>query len=1299
MRQRTEGQRGAVIVALFLQVLSAAVATAADTPFTPRLIPQMAHSEGISSAIVSEDARVLATTAPDKAGILIWQASTGRLLRALRQEGPTTLISMSLDGHILASVSEVRLSSSDYAYRVSTWDVAHGVLIHEDQSHSTVLSIAVSPDGRWVARARLHQNPESSKPGERREVVQVEVWDAVQRAWACRLKSRLSDDQWSREVMASHFVHFSRDGQFLIAADFPPFFGGSAAVTRWAVRGWKREAAWSVKLPAQALAPSPSFAEDGRLLVASWTSSNTSGIIPSDVPIEKGIVVWDVATGAVVYRLSGDWCGWDDPLVLSADGRFLATSGCYTLSERAAVWDLQTRKKLCTLDAQHSMSLTADGRWLVTAPGGKSVALWDTATGRRAREFGGVALSATAAVDDQGRWLAISNADRIDLWDTRTGAPVRALRLPQEKRQTFVTVENFRDPVFPQGAIPAERTRRILPFVNDARDLARDWIHMLAFVPNGGGLVATYDRSNTAVWDLATMRPGTMLPSARWVSVSPDGRLLALAANDAHPSFDHLRAARVTVWEPERAAIKATFKREGDLTGVSFASNDSLLITSEVRELWGRGDVPEVWSGGDVDFWRTVSRQGSRVWLEGFQKDLLWKTPADGVHGFQKDLLWKSPVDGVHRVGGVAWTRILRVHGDDGVAWTRTLHAGTQSGGASAASRHGRRMAVALADVIVVLDDSGNSTAQLPCKECGRLSSLAISNDGSRLAAAGSDGRVWLWRADSTLAPKPMYAHENEVRSIAFSHDGRFLWTSSDDGTVKLGDVENQQELATLASLKDSGDWLVTTPDGLFDGTVAGWQKLIWRFSDSLFDTLPVEAFFNEYYYPGLLGDLLSGRRPQSRVASQNVERRQPEVALRITQPSSADAGAAAREETEVEISIDIKQQGDEGAKDLRLFRNGLLVQAWRGSLLASASSNTFKATARLMAGDNVFTAYCFNRDNVKSSDAKLSVRGSDSLQRRGTLWIVTVGINEYSNRDYNLRYASADAVAFDVELRARQATLGRFEAIEYASLLDGDATKANILLALRRLGGVDGGALPPGAPAALRRIGSSRPEDVVFVYFAGHGTAQGPRYYLLPHDIGYSGPRTALGAADLATILEHSISDEELEQVFEGIDAGSMTLIIDACNSGQALDAEEKRRGPMNSRGLAQLAYEKGINILTASQGYQAALEAGQLGHGYLTYALVQEGLKTTNADRSPRDGNVDLREWLDYATQRVPEMQMAMIQTARKEGRELTFAENEVAIGPTATRGVQRPRVFYRREPETEPLVIARTARATDQ
>jgi uncharacterized caspase-like protein len=176
---------------------------------------------------------------------------------------------------------------------------------------------------------------------------------------------------------------------------------------------------------------------------------------------------------------------------------------------------------------------------------------------------------------------------------------------------------------------------------------------------------------------------------------------------------------------------------------------------------------------------------------------------------------------------------------------------------------------------------------------------------------------------------------------------------------------------------------------------------------------------------------------------------------------------------------------------------------------------------------------------------------------------------------------------------------------------------------------------------------------------------------------------------AGLTTLLAHSISDLELEQAFEHIDASGLLLVIDACNSGQALESEEKRRGPMNSKGLAQLAYEKGIYVLTAAQGYQAALEAVELGHGFLTYALVEDGLNKGAAD-SDKDQTILIREWLDYAVDRVPEMQSAALAGSR--GLKIVFAPGDEKIADPMKRNVQRPRVFYRRESEPQPLVVER-------
>jgi uncharacterized caspase-like protein len=494
---------------------------------------------------------------------------------------------------------------------------------------------------------------------------------------------------------------------------------------------------------------------------------------------------------------------------------------------------------------------------------------------------------------------------------------------------------------------------------------------------------------------------------------------------------------------------------------------------------------------------------------------------------------------------------------------------------------------------------------------------------------------------------------------------------------MKLWDVMAGRELASLFSL-DQQDWLVLTPDGLFDGSPAAWNQILWRFSSNLFDVAPVELFFNDYYYPGLLADLYAGKRP---VAPQNItqkDRRQPILKVAVNEAQVAAAQIRSRT---IGVKVEVSQ-APAGAQDVRLFRNGALVKAWRGDVLKGQSRVVLEAQIPIVAGPNLFTAYGFNRDNVKSADATFLVTGNESLRQPGTLYILAIAVNKYANSQFDLRYAVADATDFAGELQRQETQIKKYQTTEIISLQDAKATKPNILAALTSL---------------ATRV---KPEDAVVVFYAGHGTAQQNQFYLIPHDLGYAGARNQIDATALQTILARSISDRELERVFEGIDVGQFLLVIDACNSGQALEAAEKRRGPMNSRGLAQLAYEKGMYVLTAAQSYQAAMEAAKLGHGYLTYALVEEGLKTSAADIQPTDGQVSLKEWLDYATQRVPQMQEEKLKEA--QGRQLeqvvAFVPGDEKTDP-AKRNLQRPRVFYRRELGVEPFIVARTGKVAPQ
>ena len=563
---------------------------------------------------------------------------------------------------------------------------------------------------------------------------------------------------------------------------------------------------------------------------------------------------------------------------------------------------------------------------------------------------------------------------------------------------------------------------------------------------------------------------------------------------------------------------------------------------------------------------------------------------------------------------------------------------------------------------------------------------LTFSRDGKLLASGGSDSVIKIWDLATGRELRTLKGHTGTIAGIEFNGDGRFVVSGSDDGSTRLWNLQSGELLATMVSLNKGDDWLVVTPDGLFDGSPGGWNQILWRFSPNTFDVSPVEIFFNEYYYPGLLPDIVAGKKIAAAADISQKDRRQPRLAI-----ETADSQSSTVSTRTLKVRIKVTE-APAGAQDVRLFRNGSLVKVWRGDVLKGQPAAVLETNISVVAGQNRLTAYAFNRDNVKSPDASLAITGADSLKRPATLHILGVGINEYANAGYNLKYAGADARAFAEEIERQQRKLGSFNQIEITSLMDKDATKANILYALRRLAGSEDAKPGAGAPPALEKIKAAEPEDAVVVFYAGHGTAQNQRFYLIPHDLGYAGGRTELNEAGLKLMLSQSISDLELEQACEGMDAGHLLMVIDACNSGQALEAEEKRRGPMNSKGLAQLAYEKGMYIMTAAQSYQAAMEAEQLGHGYLTYALVEEGLKSPAADGQPKDGQVLLREWLDYATDRVPRMQESKIKEGRGLKHTVAFIEGEEKVDDPDKRNVQRPRVFYRREPESQPMIVAK-------
>jgi WD40 repeat protein len=109
------------------------------------------------------------------------------------------------------------------------------------------------------------------------------------------------------------------------------------------------------------------------------------------------------------------------------------------------------------------------------------------------------------------------------------------------------------------------------------------------------------------------------------------------------------------------------------------------------------------------------------------------------------------------------------------------------------------------------------------------VSKVAFSRDGKVLASAATDNSIKMWDAATRNELRTLTGHTSNIESMDFSPDGRLLASAGEDGSTFLWDTKTGEHLLTLISLDDGGEWMVVTPQGLFDGTPVSWNQILVR--------------------------------------------------------------------------------------------------------------------------------------------------------------------------------------------------------------------------------------------------------------------------------------------------------------------------------------------------------------------------------------------------------------------------------------------------------------------------------------
>lgn len=551
----------------------------------------------------------------------------------------------------------------------------------------------------------------------------------------------------------------------------------------------------------------------------------------------------------------------------------------------------------------------------------------------------------------------------------------------------------------------------------------------------------------------------------------------------------------------------------------------------------------------------------------------------------------------------------------------------------------------------------------------------------------------------------------------------RIVWTATDDGAIHFYDAADGAPQLTLYTFPDNR-YFAVAPGGRYDTNLAADTNLVrWVVPDAPWQSLSAQTFMRDYYEPGLYRRLLDCRasntcadvfKPLPSIASLN--RVLPDV--RITGVRSGRDAAEAVVAIEVREGIDVHAPNGKtrsGIYNPRLFRNGRLVMMaprqiddagtnlaqWRKRNAVQATDGVTKLeflvplTTQPGEDTQVFSAYAFNEDRIKGETTRLAWTRPPVTPRKRRAYVVTIGIDDYDTPRFRLHFAVADArlmaaqlsdipgyethqlvLAGERDATGRRARVNRDTLIRVLSLLAGDADRDATLAALRA----------DGIDASVLQLAT--PDDAVIVSFSGHGWAN-PRgdFYLIPGDGRWpDGSETP----ELSTLF----ATADLVAPFQRMHAGEIALVIDACHSAASVADGRFKPGPMGDSGLGQLAYDKGIRILAATQANDVALEDAGLGQGLLTYALAADGLANGEADLDG-DGSIRVDEWLAFAVRRLPALandpRLGRIASATTGTRGITF--NDLPANAPVRR-VQQPALFDF-NPQPSRLVLRKEAR----
>lgn len=513
------------------------------------------------------------------------------------------------------------------------------------------------------------------------------------------------------------------------AGDWLATTGDDGTVTVWNLPAGVRRAVW------------PIFNE--RAYQVAFSESRNLLLVCGNAP---DVHLLDFGTGEQRGLLTGSHTRGVESLSLSPDGRRVLTCGA---DRSAVIWDLDTRTALHRLDGFDYF--VSSGAW---SPDGRLVAVGALDNRLRVIEVESGVVRGERRLLDPIQSVAISEDGLILVGDRAGAVKVIRLDLQSGSQQELVPVASW--------ALHKHRIYGLFP-------------------SRGFFATASHDQ------EVAVFEPQIREPVVRSEPLFPGGWYTTrrMAGPDQAGRIYRIGHHGIEVVSAEGSIPSATLSADRDFLNLNW-KYDTLLATD---------------SSGQLYRWNTSDDLGEAVVVDVF--------PGDAVSRIM-------PLD--HQ--RVLLQRVYRRQGLTGVGlWnlqTQRLEHFWPHQHNVMVSNNGQQFVLAdNAEHQLTLFDS--NTLQQVSSAIGHtesIKSIAFSRSGMRMYSAGTDRTIRVWDAVTLKELLQLRGHEKPVMSLAVSPDERTLASCDESGSLRLWDLRTGRELYELYRHVHMLTWLEFSPDG-----------------------------------------------------------------------------------------------------------------------------------------------------------------------------------------------------------------------------------------------------------------------------------------------------------------------------------------------------------------------------------------------------------------------------------------------------------------------------------------------------